>query len=309
MNAPVVLGLDFGGTKIAAAVCEISGDRLGSVTIPSGAEDGGQASVERGIAAARALLDEVAAGRRLLAVGACTFGIPGEDGVRLAPTIPGWGDVAFGRELRRAFDGAEIRLATDVKAAARAEAEWGALVGCDPGIYLNLGTGLAVAIVANGLVIHGQNGAAGEIGYNLRQRSDIETSSIGRIPLEEAVSGQALMRASWNLQPPGNGAEAVFQRADADPVAAAALAEFISELSFHLVNLTIAIDPARIVVGGGMVRSWEQLRPGLRAALDAAVPYPPELMLAAFPFDAPLLGALAMSTAAAREIRQAGAPA
>ena len=62
MNAPVVLGLDFGGTKIAAAVCEISGDRIGSVTVPSGAEDGGQASLERGVAAAQALLDEVASG-------------------------------------------------------------------------------------------------------------------------------------------------------------------------------------------------------------------------------------------------------
>jgi glucokinase len=309
MNAPVVLGLDFGGTKIAAAVCEISGDRLGSVTVPSGAEDGGQASLDRGIAAAQTLLDEVAPGRRLLAVGACTFGIPGVDGVRLAPTIPGWSEVAFGRVLRRAFDGAEIRLATDVKAAAQAEAEWGALVGCDPGIYLNLGTGLAVAIVANGSVIHGQNGAAGEIGYNLRQRSDLETSPLERVLLEETVSGQALLRASSSLQPPGNGAEAVFRRAGTDPVAAGVLAEFITELSFHLVNLAIAIDPARIVVGGGLVRSWEQLRPGLRDALDAAVPFPPELTLAAFPFDAPLLGALAMSTAAARQILQAGAPA
>lgn len=309
MNAPVVLGLDFGGTKIAAAVCEISGDRLGSVTVPSGAEDGGQASLERGITAAQALLDEVAAGRPLLAVGACTFGIPGEDGVQLAPTIRGWSEVAFGRELRRAFDGVEIRLATDVKAAAQAEVEWGALAGCDPGIYLNLGTGLAVAIVTNGRVVHGHHGAAGEIGYNLRRRGDIAANSVERVLLEEAVSGQALRRSASRLLPPGDGAEAVFQRAHADPAAAGVLADFITELSFHLVNLTIAIDPARIVVGGGMVRSWEQLRHGLRGALDAAVPYPPELMLAAFPFDAPLMGALAMSTAAAREALQAGAPA
>jgi glucokinase len=309
VNAPVVLGLDFGGTKIAAAVCEISGGRLGSVTVPSGAENGGQASFERGIAAAQALLDEVAAGRQLLAVGACTFGIPGEDGVQLAPTIRGWSDVAFGRELRRAFDGAEIRLATDVKAAAQAEVEWGALAGCDPGIYLNLGTGLAVAIVANGLVVNGHHGAAGEIGYNLRRSGDIGAASNERVLLEEAVSGQALMRASWRLQPPGNDAQSVFRRAAADPAAATALADFITELSFHLVNLTIAIDPVRIVVGGGMVRSWEQLRHGLRDALDAAVPYPPELTLAAFPLDAPLRGALAMSTAAARDILQAGAPA
>jgi glucokinase len=94
----------------------------------------------------------------------------------------------------------------------------------------------------------------------------------------------------------------VFRRADDDPRAAALLGDFITELSFHLVNLVIAIDPARIVVGGGLVRSWDRLHRELRAALDAAVPYAPELRLADFPFDAPLMGALAMSTAAAREI-------
>lgn len=307
MRTPVVLGMDFGGTKIAAAVCDSAGARLGSVTIPIRADDSGQATLDRGIAAAQALLDETAAGRPLIAVGACTFGIPGDDGVELAPNIHGWSDVAFGRELRRSFDGAEIRLATDVKAAAQAEAEWGALVGCDPGIYLNLGTGLAVAILANGSVLNGRNGASGEIGYNLRRASDVGTGTAERTLLEEAVSGKALMRAALELLPQGYGAEAVFERADDDPRAAAVLADFVAELSFHLVNLAIAIDPARIVVGGGLVRSWDRLHRGLRDALDAAVPYPPELVPADFPFDAPLMGALALSTAAAREILSQGA--
>jgi glucokinase len=68
------------------------------------------------------------------------------------------------------------------------------------------------------------------------------------------------------------------------------------------VNLAIAIDPVRIVVGGGMVRSWDRFHGGLRAALDAAVPFPPELVPADFPFDAPLMGAVALGTAAAREV-------
>ena len=79
--------------------------------------------------------------------------------------------------------------------------------------------------------------------------------------------------------------------------------DFIAELSYHLVNLAIAVDPARIVVGGGMVRSWDQLYGGLREALDAAVPFPPDLVRADFPFDAPLMGALALGIAAAREVR------
>ena len=57
----------------------------------------------------------------------------------------------------------------------------------------------------------------------------------------------------------------------------------MTELSFHLVNLAIALDPERIVVGGGLVRAWARLRPRLAAALASAVPYPPELAVAAHP--------------------------
>ena len=49
-----------------------------------------------------------------------------------------------------------------------AELRWGSLRGADPAILLILGTGLAAAIVVGGEVLHGANGAAGEIGYSLR---------------------------------------------------------------------------------------------------------------------------------------------
>ena len=303
MRSPVVLGLDFGGTKIAGAVCDMTGFRLGSMTIDTRAADGAQTSLERGLLAARSLLDTSAGGRPLAAVGACTIGIPSENGISLAPTIPGWGALLLDRELRRVFEGAEIRLATDVKAAAQAEAEWGALVGCDPGIYLNLGTGLAVAIVANGAVVAGSHGAAGEIGYNLRHLTDVGQLLDDRLPLEGAVSGMALTRAALDVFPTADSAAAVFERSAHNPRVAKLVTDFIAELSYHLVNLAIAVDPARIVVGGGMVRSWDQLYGGLREALDAAVPFPPDLVRADFPFDAPLMGALALGIAAAREVR------
>jgi glucokinase len=311
-GGPVVLGMDFGGTKIAAAVCDIDGVRLGFTTTESAADGGAQASLERGIAAAQTLLDDVAPGRPLAAVGACTFGIPGDDRIDLAPNIPGWSELALGRELRRAFGSVEIRLATDVKAAAQAEAQWGALVGCEPGIYLNLGTGLAVAIVANGAVLHGRHGAAGEIGYNLRSLTDVGAALGDRSPLEDTVSGKALAQQAARLGggDAGRGdVEQLFEAAVLDAEAAGVLAAFIQELAFHLVNLTIAIDPVRIVVGGGMVRSWQHLQGPLQAALDAAVPFPPELVVADFPFDAPLMGALALGTAAARASSIQGAPA
>jgi glucokinase len=285
-RAPVVLGIDFGGTKIATAVCDLDGRRLATRVIDAEPDRGARSAFNRGVRGARELLAEVGQGRPLAGVGVSTFGIPAEDGVALAPAIDGWEDIAMGRELRQAFAGTQVTMATDVKAAALAEARWGALAGADPGVYLNLGTGLAAAIVIGGVVLSGANGAAGEIGYNLRQPAD--AGDAGYLMLEEVVSGRALARLS------GRPAAEVLA-AGADPRLAAIADRFTAELAFHVVNLAICIDPVRIAVGGGMTRSWDRIRPRLDAALEAAAPYRPELVLAGFPFDAPLVGALALA--------------
>jgi glucokinase len=350
-----VLGLDFGGTKIAAAVCDLVGNRLASATVSAVPGDGqatsgpatatapsgpatatapsgpatatapsgpatatapsgpatatapsgpatAQAIFDRGIAAARDLLGRAAPGAELAAVGAATFGIPSDDRVGLAPAIAGWESVAFGRGLRAAFAGAEIRMATDAKAAAAAEARWGALNDCDPGIYLNLGTGLAAAIVLSGKVLGGRNGAAGEIGYNLRTLADVGRGLDQRSPLEDLVSGQGLASQSAGAGGVMHALTAaeIFNSAADDPKLRELVRQFVEELAFHLVNLAIVVNPERIAVGGGMVRSWDHIRPRLQHALSAAVPFPPELVVARFPHDAPLLGAVAMAIDAAR---------
>ncbi|MEV5612928.1 ROK family protein [Streptomyces sp. NPDC052225] len=260
---PVLLALDFGGTKTALTVADPHGTRLQDRTIQADSD------LRRALDAARTLL----AGREPLAVGVSTIGIPGPDGVALAPNIPGWDRLPLERELAKEFPRSPVRVATDVKAAAAHEYASGALAGCDPGLYVNLGTGLAVAVVAHGTVLAGRHGASGEIGYNLRGLDDVGRTD--HLPLEAAVSGKALQQGVPTR-------------------------EFLTELAFHLVNLTIAVDPERIVVGGGMVRSWHALHDPLRRALDAAVPYPPPLAPAAHPYDAPLLGALTLAVEAAR---------
>jgi glucokinase len=290
-----VLGLDFGGTKIAMAVCAPEGERLASATVSSGGEEGARASFDRGIKAARDLLATAAPGGELAAVGVSTFGIPFDDRVDLAPAIDGWGELPLGRELRAAFPGVAVRMATDAKAAAQAEARWGALADCDPAIYLNLGTGLSAAIVVGGQVLSGANGAAGEIGYNLRAASDVGVPLTARVMLEDMVSGQALARRSASAHGQPIEAGEVFETSRDVPGLDRLVTDFVSELSFHVVNLAICINPVRIAVGGGMVRSWERLRPGLEQALNAGVPFPPELVVAKFPSEAPLIGAVALA--------------
>src|ERR1700761_4497453 len=112
MHSPVVLGLDFGGSKIAVAVADVAGARLGTDTVPIRPDESAHANFVSGVSAARELLAAVAGGRVPAAVGACTFGIPHEDRVALAPNVPGWEQLAFGRELAAAVPGGPVRTGT-----------------------------------------------------------------------------------------------------------------------------------------------------------------------------------------------------
>lgn len=293
-----VLGIDFGGSKIALAVADLHGRRLAEQVIPTRAGDGGKTVLGRAIAAAHELLGQVPPEYELAGVGVSTIGIPLRQGVQLAPAIPGWEDVALRPSIEPEF-GAPVKVATDVKAAATAEARWGALAGADPAIYVNLGTGLAAAVVLGGRVVDGAHGASGEIGYNLMSPADVGRAIASRQMLEGTVSGMGLAAAGSRHLGRTVTAAQVFGAAPEDPGLEAIVAAFIRHLSHHLVNLAIAIDPARIAIGGGMARSWARLRPTLGQALQAGVPFPPQLVLAANPFDAPLIGALSLGAEAA----------
>ncbi len=125
--------------------------------------------------------------------------------------------------------------------------------------------------------------------------------------LEDMVSGLALARRAAKLGRRLTAAE-VFAASATDPELDDMVTAFVRELAFHLVNLTIVVDPARIAVGGGMVRSWHRIEPVLAEALAQAVPYPPELVLAHFPHDAPLLGAIALAVDAAGPLAEGTGP-
>jgi hypothetical protein len=113
--SPVLLGIDFGGTKIATAVSDLAGRRLASSIVAAVAD--ARAAFARGVDSARELLSTAAAGWELAAVGVSMFGISTEHGVELAPSIDGWRDIAMSRELRAAFGGTGLDAA--LKAAVR----------------------------------------------------------------------------------------------------------------------------------------------------------------------------------------------
>jgi glucokinase len=291
-----VLAVDFGGTKASLATFDATGGVLASERLPIHAERGAEQAVARTLEAARALVATVGH-ERLLGTGVASPGIVLRDRVLLAPNVPGWSRL----RLQETFEGAlgvPATCATDVKAAALAEARWGHLRGVHTGLHLNLGTGLALGVVVDGSVLTGAHGAAGEIGYNLLVAGDPSDPHAGRAPLEERVGGGAIGARGREVGGSGDAAS-VFALARTEPAARAFLDDTLAELAVHVTNAAILVDPSRITIGGGMVESADVVLPALKEVLDRAVPFPPELVLARFAQDGALVGAAALAWDAA----------
>ncbi|MFI7128497.1 ROK family protein [Nonomuraea sp. NPDC050153] len=278
-----VLGIDVGGTKVAIGVSTADGPSLSAHL----RLDTGPDTLARALAAARALDGAPAA------VGFSTCGVIRDGVVRLAPNVPGWEGLELPRLLEEAYGATPVAIDNDVNAAAAAELRWGALRGVTTGVYLNLGTGLAAALVVDGRVVPGAHGAAGEIGY-LQVTPGEPAFADGRVPLEERVSGGALAaRGAAALGRPVTAAELL-----GEGQARELVDEALRTLAMSVANLCVMLDPERLVVGGGMMGAADLILPRLAAEVGRAVPFPPEVRPAHFAADAPLLGALALARAA-----------
>ncbi|MGI5241559.1 ROK family protein [Dactylosporangium sp. CA-139066] len=289
-----VLAIDFGGTKVALGAAPVGATEIrpgALVRLDTRGDEGALQVLERAVAAARRLVAEPAA------VGVATFGVVRDGVIRLAPNVPGWDGLPLPRLLADAFGGVPLAIDNDVNAGAAAELRWGALRGADTALYVNIGTGLAAALVAGGRVLPGANGAAGEIGY-LRDRAGAPGFADDRAPLEEAVSGGALARRGSALLGRPVTAEELFAMYP-DPPVAALLDDALELLARTVANLSVVLDPQHVVLAGGLMGAAGHILPRVAAELAGAVPFPPRLAAARFVDDAPLLGALSAALALA----------
>ena len=101
-----------------------------------------------------------------------------------------------------------------------------------------------------GQVLGGANGAAGEIGYNLRSMTDVDVPLVARVLLEDMISGQGLARRAARHITHGQQIQAgeVFQASQQHAELDRLVTDFVTELAFHVVNLAICVNPARIAV-------------------------------------------------------------
>jgi glucokinase len=160
--------------------------------------------------------------------------------------------------------GATVVVENDLNAAT-----WGAhvLSGADDLAYLSLGTGLAAGFVLSGVLRRGVHGAAGEIGHVPVDPAGPLCSCGQRGCLELRASGSALS-AAWPAEGQVLPAEALFAAAAAgNPKAVAARDRFAAGVADAIRMLSLAVDPAAIIIGGGVAHVGEPLLTAVTAAL------------------------------------------
>ncbi|GAB4108553.1 MAG: ROK family glucokinase [Roseiflexaceae bacterium] len=264
----LVLGLDFGGTKLAAGLVDTaSGTLLADARCPT--PPGAEAS----LAAMLALADGLLAERQdsPVAVGV-SFGGPVEaDGrrVRLSMHIPGWEQQPLAERLEQRF-GLPAAIANDGDAAALAEHRFGAGRGVRNLLYLTVSTGIGGGLVIDGRLYRGERAWAGEIGHMLL-KPDGPPCPCGRNGcLEALASGLSVARAMRQGRPeqPAVTAQQVAEAAAAgDPLARAVWDEAMGWLGVGVASAANLLNPGRVVIGGGLARAGELLFAPVRQTL------------------------------------------
>lgn len=274
MNAPMTtgtyLGLDVGGTKIAALATDADGRVLGERTAPV---DGAPLE-QRIVVIARQLLDELRDAPPLCAVGVAVPGQvdPALGTLRLAVNLEAR-DLAIGPIVSAAL-GAPCFVEHD----ARAVAAWLHATGDGRGLaYLSIGTGISAGIVVDGALVRGEDGLAGEIGHLVADPAGPACPCGLRGCLEAVASGPAiaasaaaLMRAGATSDLPAHPTTAdVFAAArDGDTLAQRVVSDAAAHVARAVRGLVLAFGVQRVVVGGGVTRAGDAFMQPVLQALD-----------------------------------------
>jgi glucokinase len=311
------VGLDVGGTKIAGGLVAFpSGTILTRRTLPTGADRGGEAVLEDALALAAELLE--AAGQRQVEV----LGI----GVAVAELVDCAGNVTSGQTI--AWAGLPVQgrfwalcsgssapgggttpavVEADVRAAALAEALFGAGREFRLFVYVTVGTGISCCLVQEGRPFPGAHGNALVMASGPWTTRCPACHTEADLVLEEFASGPALVaryRGARECRPQAAGAAALpVTRAEevlaaveaGDPVAREVVrtaGEALGNCVGFLVNV---LDPEAVIVGGGLGLAgglyWDRFIAATRAHIWAESSRDLPILPAALGVDAGLVGA------------------
>ena len=259
-----VVGIDIGGTCIKAGRFSAGGDLLqrAEAATPGGSE---VTEAVRSLAAQLRDDDTVAVGVVLPGV------FDREAGVVLWSANLGWRGVPLRDELVADL-GLPVALEHDVTAAALAEHE---ASGADL-LFVGLGTGIGAAYVVDGTPLLGASGLAVELGH-AGVRTDGEICAGGQVGCLEADAAAAAIARRFVARggAPGSTSADVVAAQGVDPIAKEVWAEAVDALATGLATATMLLDPARIVLGGGLAAAGDALAVPVAAALSARLTWRP----------------------------------
>lgn len=293
------LGLDLGGTKIAAAVVE-GGSVLARTRLPT--PQSGFADVVAALAEAADTL--LAAHSDVDAIG---VGSPGpldlEAGrVLFAPNIPGMIDAPIVDALRTRMS-LPVVLENDANAAGYAEHLFGAATPFASSVYITISTGIGGGLFLGDTIVRGAHGAAGEIGHTTVLPGGPVGGDGHDGSWEAIAAGRSLARdASYVFGRPLT-TEALFELArDGEPRALRIVDNAARFTGIGIANLMKIFDPEGFVIGGGMAAQGAFYLDRVRAAAAHYLTGFPQATLveAQLGADAGTIGAAAVAARSAR---------
>jgi glucokinase len=284
------LAIDIGGTKFSMALFQNS--RMSRRETHATDRDGGRAwMMERILSIAR--LWRESDGYERCGIG---FGGPVDfpsQKVTLSTHVSDWHGFPLAATIQEEL-GVSAVIDNDANAGALGEATYGAGVGCDPLFYMTLSTGIGGGLIVDGQVYRGADSYAGELGH-MTVRPGGPLCLCGANGCLERMCGGIWMEPDY-----GKSAKELMT----DP---AFVRRYVVDLGLGLKSAIMLLNPARIVVGGGIAKAGEALFAPLRAELRSQITSWSrariDVVPAALCDDSVLWGALALAECAAQQTR------
>lgn len=293
----ISLGLDLGGTKIAAALVNDADGSIVARTRLETPQSGFQDVIDALLQAATTLFE-----RAPWAVSAVGIGCPGPldlaaGRVRFAPNIVGMEDAPLVDALQARL-GRPVVLENDANAAGYAEHRFGAARDLPSSVYVTLSTGIGAGIFVGDEVLHGANGMAGEIGHMVLLPGGPVGGDGHHGTWEGLAAGRAMARDASYVFSRAMSTEELFALAQVGDRRALAIVDQAAHLTgIGLANLVKVLDPAGFVLGGGLSSVGPFYLERVQRAFEAAlVGYPlPLVRVAELGGDAGVIGAAAVA--------------
>jgi glucokinase len=291
------IGIDVGGTKIAAGVVTFpSGKVHARQQIPTAPERGGEAVLTNVVHLAEELISEA----RTLQLQVSRIGVGICELVNVAGEVASANCVAWkGLAVRERLSKlAPAVIEADVRAAARAEARFGAGQRFRQFLYITVGTGISSCLVLDGKPFTGAHGATGTMASSPLSVPCERCAHVNRRTVEDIASGPGLI-ARYNQQKPGVAtARDILVLAAAGDATALEIVRSASESLAASVGLLVnVLDPEAVVVGGGLGLNeglyWENFIASTRRHIWSEIHRDLPILHAATGLDAGVIGAAA----------------